>query len=327
MTLQKTIAFDEIMSRGEITEADVLKFRRALYADGIIDESDADALFALHRAATRQDPQWVDCFVEMLTDHLVNQAIPEGYVTADNVAWLLARIGSEGRPVGRAEFELVINILDKSRWSPQSLARFALDQVLAAITTCKGPLRGREDDKVVAVTDADVEVLRRIIYAFGGDGNITITRPEADALFDINDATVGAANADSWRDLFVKAIANCVLTTSGYMVPSREQALARDAWLDRRGDLSGANMLKGMFSGYREVNREEQLLARLERQKIEIVTGEAVEVADAAWLASRLGRDGELTPNESAVLAFLKEENPRLAAELQPLVDRLEKAA
>jgi hypothetical protein len=327
MTLQKAIAFDEIMSRGEITEADVLKFRRAFYADGIIDESDADALFALHRAATRQDPQWVDCFVEMLTDHLVNQAVPEGYVTTENVAWLLARIGGEGRAVGRAEFELVINVLDKSRWSPQGLARFALDQVRTAIITCKGPLRGREDDKVVAVTDADVEVIRRIIYAFGGDGNITITRLEAEALFDINDATIGAANADSWRDLFVKAIANCVLTTSGYVVPSREQALARDAWLDRRGDFNGAKMLKGMFAGYREVSREEQLLARLERQKIEIVTGEAVDVADAAWLASRLGRDGEITENEGAVLTLLKQENPRLAAELQPLIDRLDIAA
>ncbi len=327
MTLQKSIAFDEIMSRGEITEADVLKFRRALYADGLIDESDADALFALHRAATKQDPQWVDCFVEMLTDHLVNQAVPEGYVTVDNVAWLLARIDDNGRSVGRAEFELVINILDKSRWSPQSLAGFALEQVRTAITTCKGPLRGRESDNTVAVTDADVEVIRRIIYAFGGDGNITITRLEAEALFDINDATTDAANADCWRDLFVKAIANCVLTTSGYMVPSREQALARDAWLDRRGELGSAKMLKGMLSGYREVSREEQLLARLERQKIEIVTGEAVAVADAAWLASRLGRDGEITPNEAALLAFLKQENPRLAAELQPLVDRLAVAA
>jgi hypothetical protein len=327
MTLQTTIAFDDIMKRGEITEADVLKFRRAIYADGVIDESDADALFALHRATTRHDPQWVDCFVEMLTDHVVNQAAPEGYVTAENVAWLLARIGGDGRPVGRAEFELVINILDKSRWSPQSLARFALEQVRTAIVTCKGPLRGREDDKVVAVTEADVEVLRRIIYAFGGDGNITITRPEAEALFVINDATLNAANADSWRDLFVKAIANCVLTTSGYVVPSREQALARDAWLDRRGEMSGAAMLKGMFSGYREVSREEQLLARLERQKIEIVTGETVEVADAAWLASRLGRDGGITANESALLALIKVENPRLAAELQPLIDRQAVAA
>jgi hypothetical protein len=327
MTLQKSIAFDEIMNRGEITEADVQKFRRVMYADGVIDESDADALFALHRAATKQDHQWVDCFVEMLTDHLVHQATPEGYVTADNAAWLLARIGGDGRPVGRAEFELVINVLDKSRWSPQSLARFALDQVRAAIVTCRGPLRGRESDKVVAVTDADVEVIRRIIYAFGGDGNIMITRPEAEALFEINEATLDATNADSWRDLFVKAIANCVLTTSGYAVPSREQALARDAWLDRRGELSGMKMLKGMFSGYREISREEQLLARLERQKIEIVTGEIVGVTDAAWLAERLGRDGDLSPNENALLTLLKEESPRLAAELQPLLDRLDIAA
>lgn len=332
MTMLNAIAIDEIKARGEITEADVLKFRRAFYADGRIGEHEAAQFFTLHRAATRYDPQWIDCFVEMVTDYLVNQAAPEGYVTTDNTAWLLANLTADGHNPGRAEFELVINILDKSRWSPQSLARFALDQVRTGIVTCAGPLRdgphlAGSTETTVAVTDADVEVLRRILYAFGGDGNITITRLEAEALFEINDSTVGAANADCWRDLFVKAIANCVLTSSGYAVPSREQALARDAWLERRGDLSTAKMLKGMFAGYREISREEQVLARLERQKIEIVTGEVVQVADAAWLAERLGRDGVISVNEQALLGFLKQENPRLAAELQVLVDKLAIAA
>ena len=327
MTMLNAIAIDEIKTRGEITESDVLKFRRAFYADGRISEEDAAQLFNLHRAVTRHDPQWIDCFVEMVTDYLVNQAVPEGYVTTDNSAWLLAQLKADGHMPGRAEFELIINILDKSRWSPQSLARFALDQVRTGIVTCAGPLRDGSTETTVAVSDADVEVLRRILYAFGGDGNITITRLEAEALFDINDATVGAANADCWRDLFVKAIANCVLTTSGYAVPSREQALARDAWLERRGDLSTAKMLKGMFAGYREISREEQVLARLERQKIEIVTGETVQVADAPWLAERLGRDGVISANEQALLGFLKQENPQLAIELQVLVDKLAVAA
>ena len=327
MTMLNAIAIDEIKARGEITEADVLKFRRAFYADGRINENEAAQLFALHRAITRHDPQWIDCFVEMVTDYLVNQVAPEGYVTTDNSAWLLANLSADGHTLGRAEFELVINILDKSRWSPQSLARFALDQVRDGIVTCAGPLREGSTDAGIAVTDADVEVLRRILYAFGGDGNITITRLEAEALFDINDATVGADNADCWRDLFVRAMANCVLTTSGYAVPSREQALARDAWLERRGDLSTAKMLKGMFAGYREISREEQLLARLERQKIEIVTGERVQVADAPWLAERLGRDGALSANEQALLDMIKQADPHLAAELQVLVDKLSVAA
>ena len=327
MTMLNAIAIDEIKARGEIAESDVMKFRRAFYADGRIGEDEAGQLFALHRAVTRHDPQWIDCFVEMMTDYLVNQAAPEGYVTTENAAWLLANITADGHTIGRAEFELVINILDKSRWSPQSLARFALDQVRDGVVNCSGPLREGSTETAVAVTDADVEVLRRILYAFGGDGNITITRLEAEALFDINDATIGAGNADCWRDLFVKAVANCVLTASGYAVPSREQALARDAWLERRGDLSPGKMLKGMFSGYREIGREEQVLARLERQKIEIVTGEAVLVADAPWLAERLGRDGEISANEQALLAFLKQENPKLATELQLLVDKLAVAA
>ena len=92
-------------------------------------------------------------------------------------------------------------------------------------------------------------MIRRILYAFGGDGNVAITRPEAEVLFEINDATADGTNAEGWRDLFVKAIANCVLAASMYTAPSREQALTREAWLDRRGDLSVGAMAEGMARG------------------------------------------------------------------------------
>jgi hypothetical protein len=88
-------------------------------------------------------------------------------------------------------------------------------------------------------------------------------------LFDINDATADADNHPSWRDLFVKAIANCVMSASGYAAPAREIALARDAWLDRRGDLALESIVSGMGSGlknfltgYRKQTDEERAIAR-----------------------------------------------------------------
>jgi hypothetical protein len=334
MSLLSTLSLDDIKARGAITEIDVQRLRRAYYNDGAISKDEAEAVFALHRACPQQDNAWLGCFVEMLTDHIVNQTVPEGYLTAENAQWLLGQISSNGRVVTKAEVELLVNILDKSRWSPQSLVTFALGQVRDAVLSGDGPIRDGSEAAKGSVSEYDVELLRRILYAFGGDGNVAITRSEAEVLFEINDATAGADNAEGWRDLFVKAIANCVLAASMYTAPSREQALAREAWLDRRGDLSIGTMAEGMardfgnlLSVYREQSREEQLIARLERQKIEIVTGEEITVAEATWLAARIGRDGVLTPNEKALVEYLRSESWKVAPELADLLSRFDVAA
>lgn len=328
MGVLKAVSVEDLKSAGAIREADVVKLRRMFHADARIDRAEAEQLVDLNRSCPQQDPAWIDCFVEMLTDHLVQQAEPEGYLTTENADWLISHIAPDGRVETKPEMELLINVLDKSRWSPQSLARFALNEVMQAIVNGDGPLRAHLADNIPGVVmDSDVEVLRRIIYAFGGDGNISITRHEAEMLFMINDATVGAENAESWQDLFVKTIANCVLTASGYMAPSREQALAREAWLDRRGDLTPGNMLGGMLSAYRALGKEELAIGRLERHKIEIITGEEVSAIEAAWLAELLNRDGELTANETALLAFLKDSGAEIHADLMPLIDRVAEAA
>jgi hypothetical protein len=212
--------------------------------------------------------------------------------------------------------------------------RFALEQVRTAVIDGTGPLRSGKTLEPGRVCEAEVDLMRRILYSFGGDGNIAVTRPEAEVLFDIDEATAAADNHPAWTDLFVKAIASCVMAASGYAAPPREVALARDAWLDRRGDLSLEAMLGGMgaglnglFGGYREQTEEEQAIARLTQQKIEIVTHEAVTTAEAAWLAERIGRDGKLTPNERAMLTFLKAESPAIDPVLRQLLERATAAA
>ena len=72
---------------------------------------------------------------------------------------------------------------------------------------------------------------------------------------------------------------------------------------------------------------EERAIARLTQQKVEIVTHEAVTAAEATWLAERIGKDGKLTPNERALLAFLKTESPSIDPALQQLVDKATVAA
>ena len=76
-----------------------------------------------------------------ITDYLVEQAPPQGYLTAENAQWLIERIGQDGRVDSKTELELLVNVLDKARWAPQSLVRFALEQVKDAVVSGTGPLR------------------------------------------------------------------------------------------------------------------------------------------------------------------------------------------
>ncbi len=334
MSADKSVFISEIKDRGVIKDTDVQKLRKTYYDDGQISAGEADALFDLNDSCEAQDTSWVDCFVEMLTDYVVNQAEPEGYVTAENAEWLWAKVSQDGKVDSKTELELLINVLDKARWSPQSLVKLALEQVRDAVLTGDGPLRAGRQLTAGEISEAEVDLLRRVLYAFGGDGNIAITRTEADVLFEINDGTADGNNHPAWQDLFVKAIGNCVMTASGYAAPSREEALAREQWLNRRGDLSGGNLASAAVSGlgsifavYRELSPEERAIARLERHKVEIVTAEEVTPAEADWLAERIGRDGKVSANEQALLTFLAQDTPKLAPALQGLIERFAKAA
>ena len=194
MSLLNAISVDAIRARGSITDGDVLLLRRAFYEDGAIDPAEAEVLFALNTTCPVQEPHWADCFVEMLTDYVVNQAKPEGYVTIENAEWLVSQIAKDGSVESKTELELLINVLDKARWSPQSLVAFALAQVERAVIEGTGPLRAGKSLAAGVINEAEVELLKRILYAFGGDGNIAITRPEAEILFAIDAATQGQDN-------------------------------------------------------------------------------------------------------------------------------------
>jgi hypothetical protein len=329
MAVLNAVSITEIKARGSIKDADVLKLRRNYYEDGIITAEEADVIFALNEACPVQDPAWADCFVETITDYLVEQAEPRGYLTAENAQWLIERIARDGRVDSKTELELLVSVLDKARWAPQSLVRFALEQVKQAVLSGRGPLRSGKMLEPGSVGQADVDLLRRILYAAASDGCIAVTRAEAEVLFEINECSSGGDNHPAWTDLFVKAIANCAMAASGYAAPPRETALAGEVWLDRGGNLSLDAILsgvgpglKGLFAGYRERTAEEGAIAQLMRQKVAIVTHDAVEPVKAAWLAERIGRDGRMTPNEHALLMFLKAEGPMMDPALRALVDK-----
>lgn len=335
MSILKSLSFDDICRRGSLRDSDIATLRSLYYEDGRIIGPEADALFEINDACRVQAPAWVEFFVEAITDYIVFDAEPEGYLTVANAEWLVARIEKDGRVCSLTELELLINVLDKARWAPERLSAFALSQVKRAVISGEGLLRSGQKLVPGTVTDADVELIRRVLYAHGSSGNIAVTRSEAEELIAIDTATTGMPVNAKWCDLFVKAITSTVMAGAGYAVPTRELALRREAWLSARGDLSLPNVLAGMVSNslssvlshYRELSSEEAAIARLERQRLEIITNEVITADEATWLERMVLADGRLTPNEQALLRHLKDTSPRLAPSLEPLLSQAGVAA
>lgn len=330
MSILRAVSVDTIISRGSVRDQDVMRMRQAFYDDGLITPEEAMSLIRMNEACPVQDAAWAPFFVQAICDYVVNQAEPEGYVTAANADWLISMIAPDGRVRTKTELDLLLKVLDTARWSPERLVRFALEEIKRAVIEDDGPLRPKGTRSAGNISDAEVDLIRRILYAFGGDGNIAVTRAEAEVLISIEESLAGGTPNAAWTDLFVKAMANVILAVSGYAPPSREEALRSDAWLKRRGELSPANLLGAMVSGslssvwdaYTEQSSEERALARLERQRIEIITNEEITEGEAAWLVERLTRDDRLTPTEIALIEYLRREATMLHPSLVELVRR-----
>lgn len=323
-TLPATVA--AIAATRTITAADVLALRRIVYGDGVADRADIESLFRLDRACPSKCAEWIELFVEAVTDHVVHQEKPQGHVSRDNADWLVGMISHDGVVDSSTGLEMLIRVLEQAKSSPEQLSAFALGQVALAAVEGSGPLAGGRALTPGAIGRAEVDLLRRILFAFGGDGNVAITRPEADILLKINDRTAAAANDSSWNELFVKAIANFVLAASGYEPPSREEALRHEAFLDNAGvDIAGffARMASGgfgaMMNAYEKAGDADAEWARLNDRRD--ATRSRVDAGEARWLAEKFG-GRPLHENERAVLAFIRQHARSVHPDIEPLLQR-----
>lgn len=321
MSTLRLMAIDAICQRGSIRDSDVATLRRAFALETQLAAGDIEALFRAHNLARVRDPAWSDFFIETLTDYVVHELEPTGYVTAAHAGWLIARVTSAGRICSKTEHDLVLNVIDKARWVPESLMTFALGQIRDAVVTGEGPLRAGSGAGPGTITLCEVEQIRSLLFAYGNEGPQSITQAEIDILLDIETA-IGRQEADahpesetspidawpaqSWRDLIEKATANAALAASGYAGPSREEALneARPLFNIARPDLITAQHLRdgrislaaaaqgSLLGRYRPQPVEARAIQRLELQRIEIITGEEATSADAGRLALRLADAG-----------------------------------
>jgi hypothetical protein len=327
MTLQDALA--ALDGKSELTAEDALALRRIIYGDdAFVSRDEAETLFKLNTDAGALSPEWRALFVEAMTDYVVGEEEPVGYVDQAKADWLIAQVKAAGR-IRTDEVEMLIHVLEQADETPTALSNFVLGTLKAmALWKLKHGY---------AFGPRDVERLRRALYAKGGEANIAVTRHEAELLFDINDALAGGPVDASWTELFKRAVANAVLYETPWK-PDAAAELKREAWLAdahahplaRWRAMGGATLKGDLAEGLRETARLDFQDHDLERAyaddaameaRAEALTGE-----EAHWLTDRIARNGRYDANERALVAFIRENAGALDPSLDAALRKLERA-
>lgn len=310
----------EVRLARRVTAEDVRRIRGMIYPDMVISDAEAEALFAINDACSDCAPEWRQLFVEAMTDYVVRQQTPPGYVDGAKADWLAAHILRDGRIKSATELELLIVILETADRAPAALAQMALEQAAAFALT---PERSRGQGPTL--TEDEVRQLRRILYAGSSDGGLSVSRREAAVIFALNNASRGRPNAPGWQALFVQAIGAAVLAASTYQTPDAEAALHREQWLSAPRDVGGflGRTLKAFAQPTSKADGDVDLVAADNRQAdIAIAAAEHATEEEAVWLSGQIGADGVLDENELALLRFVAREARSVHPALQALVDK-----
>ncbi len=330
MSTVDVVDLDNIARSGHVSDADVLAMRQAFYGDGRIDLREAEKLLLIAQRCSGQSDAWPSLFVEALTDYLVNQAEPFGYICEHQTEWLITHMLRDGRIASHTELELLIKLLETAVEAPRSLVMFTLNAIKTAVLEGDSALLGDAKLTPGVIGEAEVDLIRRVLYAAGGASNVWISRDEAEVLFDLNDASAGQDNHWSWSDLFAKAIVNHVMAANNYQPISRAEALRmHNALQEPSGGM--ASFMSKMFSGeitgairqYNAFHADDWQARKLDEMETNIAEAEVVTGAEAAWLADRIGRNGQLDDTETAVLRLIRDECPDIQAGLAPLLEQL----
>ncbi len=293
---------------GAVSAEEVLALRRAGWADGTMAPAEAEAVIALNDSLEERSGEWCDFFVEAIGEFVVNGTEPKGYVSDDNAAWLISRLDRDGRLEGMAELELLVRVLERARNAPDSLKSYALAQIERAVLTGSGPTRSGELSPN-CVSDAEAQLLRRVLFAAAGDAPAAISRAEAELLFRLKDASRGAPNGPEWKRLFVQGVGNYL---QGFASPnaqiSRERAAELETFVADQCSSIGGFMRRAATTAPDYKGAFALAFGRKGRDRFgELAAGEQVTGEESAWLDAQVHADGEIDEYEQALLDFLAE--------------------
>jgi hypothetical protein len=174
-------------------------------------------------------------------------------------------------------------------------------------------------------TADDAALLRRFVFSKGGDANLTVTRAEAELLFDFNDAAAAGEADPAWTEFFVKAIAAHLMADLAYEPLSRDEARRLHEFAsDRSVNVGGffSRMISGGLSALSGGKDQPVAARRALAREAAARTAETVTSDESEWLAERIGKDGSFTDSERRLLAYLGGLGAELPANLKALIER-----
>ena len=304
-----------LMLAGTVTNGDVMMLREAVWTDESIAEPVVDALFTLNDTLSSHSTVWTDFFIEAIEYYLVDQCVPQGFVDDTCADWLQARVDKNGRVASLTELELLVAIIERAESAPEDLRQYAIAQIENVIVNGEGPTRTDGVIRPNCVDAVEVELLRRLIFAGGGEGAMIVDTQEADLLFRIKDATLEGDNASGWLRLFVQGVGNHLIAHSDYRPLSREEALDFQEFMDdnvpslarffgrmlprdKIGYGTIAEIFKTLFP-----KAEDRFAKRLALDNSHLITSE-----EAGWLKTHIAADSETDAYEKALLTFILDE-------------------
>ena len=158
----------------------------------------------------------------------------------------------------------------------------------------------------------EAELLRRIIFAAGGDGALAVSQDEAELLWRLKDACRDADNAPEWKTLFVQGVGNHLMAYNSYKPLERGEAARLEAFMDDH-----RSSVLGFFARMRGANPVSEARELLAGEAPKVDHDAAVDEARAItgnendWLQAHVEADGVRDPYEEALLAFVAEESGR----------------
>ncbi len=159
-----------------------------------------------------------------------------------------------------------IGALEPSRISCRDTAALALTVVRDGVITGEGPTtRGRVHFSRALDAD-DAAWCARILTATAVEHQ-PVSRAEAEALFEINDAAAERSDEGVFDDLLAKAVVHHAASASGLAVPPRTVALSPDtaieSWAPTQSNAVDIAVLQWLASQMRGRRRSNRTLMRM----------------------------------------------------------------
>ncbi len=306
---------EQAISDGGISPQELLGLRREGWGDGAIAPDEAEALFVVNNHLKVPSPEWTDAFVEALTEHLIAGGNPRGYLSQNQADWLVSQIDADGKVESMAELELLAHLFERAASVPESLKNYALHQIEQAVLTGTGPTRDGGNLAAGSVSEAECRLLRRFIFSSGGDRPGSVSQGEAEMLFRIKDATLGASNAKQWPLLFVQGVGNYLQGCSSRYAVDSSQAQQLEAFMNNAtpsvGRFMGRVATSAIGGGFAKVlgfGRKGTTAPSIIDQAAE---AEAVTQVENAWLQAKFNGDGKMDELEHALVVLLQDEPVR----------------